>query len=144
MRTLNFEFETSAKTDQIWSLLTDVNNYHRYIKNCIKSTLVGDFKEGSSWYDWSTVVYLPLKVNHKIIKIVPKKEIIYQIPLPLGSIWQKLTISEGEKTKVQLEVNIDFPNRLIDQTLGALVAYRNQDMLSATINNFKDHFNENN
>lgn len=140
MRNLTFEVDTTASVEQIWSLLTGVNNYHLYIKNCSKSVLVGDFKEGSSWYDWSTVVYLPLKINHKIIKVVPKKEIHYQVELPIGVIWQKLVIIEGKKNKVQLEINIDFPNSIVDKTLGTLVHYRNRMMLAETISNLKKGF----
>lgn len=140
MKSLNFEFTTSASTKNIWSILSDVDNYHRYIKYCRSSKLKGEFKEGSSWYDWSTVVFLPLKINHKIIKITPGEKIIYQIKMPIGNIWQTILISKGKKTKVKLEVVIDFPNRFIEKTLGALVYMRNREMLASTMNNFKDNW----
>lgn len=140
MKTLKFTLATNAPVENIWPIISDINSYHKYIKYCHKSKLIGKFQEGSIWYDWSTVVFLPLKINHKIIKIIPNEKIIYLIKTPLGEIWQTMLIEEGKKTKLKLEVNIDFPNRLIDKAFGHLVYMRNRKMLEATMKNFKDGF----
>lgn len=140
MRKLAFEYQTKEPINKIWSLLSNVNNYHLHIKYCLRSGLIGNFQEGASWYDWSTVVYVPLKINHKIIKIVPHKKIEYKIELPIGDIWQTLSISTGKQTKVRLQIVIDFPNRFVNQTIGSLVYYRNRKMLEGTIENFKKSF----
>lgn len=140
MRKLIFELTINASVEKLWPLLAEIENYPRYIKYCRKAFLIGDFREGSTWYDWSTVVYLPLKIKHEIIRIQPNKEIIYKIGLPVGEIWQKLSLEVGEQTKVWFEITIDFPNPVIDKTLGALVYYRNRKMIEATIANFEKGF----
>lgn len=137
MRKLNFELVTNVPAKNIWPIMTDINNYHQYIKYCLSSKLIGNFKEGSSWYDWSMVLHLPLRINHKIIKIIPNKKIVYLIKLPFGEIWQTILIYSGKETKVKLEVIIDFPSRMVDKTLGNLVYLRNRKMLEATIENYK-------
>jgi ribosome-associated toxin RatA of RatAB toxin-antitoxin module len=141
MRKLEFVIHTKATTKNVWQLMSNVDNYYKYIKYCHKSKLVGNFQEGSSWYDWSTVMFLPLKINHKIVNIVPNKKIVYLISSQFGEIRQTiLIIKEGKATQLTLKVNIDFPNRLIDKTFGAFVSLRNKKMLEATIQNYKKAF----
>ena len=142
MRNLTFSIKTDAPVNKIWIIISDINSYHKYIKYCHKSKLVGDFKEGSSWYDWSTVVFLPLKINHLIIKIIPGKQIGYLIKTPFGEIRQKITIKKGKKTLLRLDVTINFPNWLIDKTLGNFVYLRNYQMLKTTMKNYKDDFKD--
>lgn len=145
MRRLLFEPVFDVPLQSLWEKFADVNSYSKYIKNCHKSVLVGPFKAGSIWYDWSTVIYLPLKINHQIIKVIPKEEIIYKINLPFGEIWQKVDfVPQGVKTKVRLEIEMNFRPKLIDKTLGSLIYLRNQQMLSETIKNYYQSFNENN
>lgn len=140
MRKLVFALVTDTRPDKIWQLLADINNYHKYIKYCYKSRLIGDFQEGSSWYDFSTVAFIPLRINHKIIKIIPNKKIVYLIKTPIVEIWQTILIEEGKKTRVKLEVIIDSPNRLIDKTLGTFLYVRNRQMLEKTVQNYKKSF----
>lgn len=137
MRKLSFEPEFDFPVEKIWDLFTDVSNYPAYIKYCYKAELIGSFAAGSSWYDWSTVVYFPMKVTHQIVKVEPKKEIVYKIALPTnGELWQKFTIEENEgKTKVKVEISVEFGNKLIDSLIGPLVHARNKTMIEATIDN---------
>lgn len=133
MRKLTFELVTPSSAKRIWPIMSDINNYHKYIKYCHHSKLVGSFKEGSTWYDWSTVAFLPLKINHEIIKIIPNKKIVYLIKSPFGEIWQTISIKERRETRVKLEIVIDSPNRLVENTIGLLVYKRNKQMLEETI-----------
>lgn len=142
MRKLSFELTTSAPLEKIWSVISDINNYHKYIKYCYYSHLVGDFKEGSTWYDFSTVAFIPLRINHKIIKIIPYKKIVYLIKTPIVEIWQTILIEESKNTRLKLEVTIDFPNRLIGKILGTFLYVRNRQMLEKTMQNYKKSFSE--
>lgn len=140
MRRLVFELVTDKRSDKIWQILADINNYHKYIKYCYYSHLVGDFKEGSTWYDLSTVALIPLRINHKIIKIIPNKKIVYIIKTPIVEIWQTILIKKSRKTRLKLEVTIDFPNRLIGKILGTFLYLRNRQMLEKTMQNYKKSF----
>ncbi len=137
MRKLLFEPTFDHPSEKIWELFLDVGNYPAYIKYCYKAELIGPFASGSSWYDWSTVVYFPLKVTHQIVKVEAKREIVYKIVLPTkGELWQKFTIEENEgKTKVKVEISVEFGNKLIDSLLGPMVHARNKIMIEATIEN---------
>lgn len=138
MRKLELSTLLNQPREEIWKIFSDVGNYPRYIKHCYTARLLGPFKEGSTWYDWSTVVYLPLKVTHKIIKVDPQRELIYKIDLiDGGEIWQYVTLEEvNGKTKVNLMITIDFKNKLVDNLIGPIVYSRNKNMLQATIDNF--------
>lgn len=139
MRKLFFTTLLNVPSDQIWPRLEDINNYPAYIKFCHKAELNGPFVSGSTWYDWSSVVIIPLKITHEIISVVPKKEIIYRIKLPSnGELWQKLILNTEEgKTRVSLEVTIEFGSKILDIIIGPLIYYRNKVMLEATLNNIK-------
>ncbi len=140
MRKLAFELTTTAPVKKIWSVISDINNYHKYIKYCYYSRLVGDFKEGSTWYDFSTVAFVPLIINHKITKIIPHQKVVYVIKSPFGQIHQTISIVKGKKTRVELEVVIDITNGLIDKTLGTMLYKRNEQMLEETMQNYKKRF----
>ncbi len=142
MRKLNYKLHTNAPVKIVWSIISDVDNYHQYIKYCMSSKLQGKFEEGSSWYDWSTVAFLPLKINHKIIKIVPNQKVLYKIEMPFGNIWQTLQISKTKPTSVSLAVTIDIPNQFLEKTLGTIIYIRNKKMLASTMNNFKNNFSQ--
>lgn len=145
MKRLVFEPVFDSPIEVIWDKFSDVNNYSKYIKYCHKSVLVGPFKSGSHWYDWSTVVYLPLKIDHQIIKVVHQEEIVYKINLPFGEIWQRVNFTSlGSKTKLKLEIDINFRYNLLNQTIGRLVYYRNQKMMKETIKNYDASFKQNN
>lgn len=144
VRKLFFEPNFQVSVEKIWSLFVKVEDYPRYIEYCRGAELVGDFKAGSTWYDWSSVVVFPLKVIHQIEKIDPNREIIYRIDLPSGGeIRQRFYLEElPTGTKVVVEISINFQNRFVDFTLGPFVAYRNQKMITATIENIREVLND--
>lgn len=139
MRTLIYDPIFTVSKVSLWEIFTQVENYPKYIKYCQKAELIGDFKVGSIWSDWSTVVWLPLKINHEIIKIEPEKELFFQIKLPLGGkIEQRfLFYDQDRKTKLDIEITIDIPNKVLDFLFGRALEYRNRQMIEATIDNFK-------
>lgn len=146
MRRLLFETIVPTKVEQVWSLFEAVNDYPKYIQYCHRAELVGGFEVGSVWYDWSSVVYLPMKITHRIKHLEREKLIIYSIPLfGGGEIEQKFTFEDQEsKTKVVVEILIDFENKLIDSLLGGLVESRNRRMIDQTINNIQEKFHATN
>ena len=148
MRTLEFETTIPVAIDEVWFMFEKVEEYPQVIEYCYRAKLVGGFKEGSLWYDWSTVLVVPLKVIHTIDKILPKEEISYSIALPFGGFLKQNSKLEGKnsrETRVKMIVSIDFKNKLLDFLVGGFVEYRNKKMINKTIENFQDRFkNENN
>lgn len=146
MRQIMFEPIFTAPVDRLWEMFSEVSNYPRYIKYCQKAELVGEFKVGSTWSDWSTVVWIPLKIIHKIEKVKPQKEIVYRIDLPFGgNIRQHFDLQDlGKGTKVVVRIEIGFENQLMDLLVGGLVEQRNRKMIAATIGNIQRSLNANN
>ncbi len=143
MRTIEFETIVPVAIDEVWAMFKKVEEYPQIIEYCHKAKLVGGFKEGSNWYDWSTVLIVPLKVNHQIEKILPNAEIIYSIPLPFGVFLKQESKLEGKssrETNVKMVVTIAFESKLLDSILGNFVEYRNKRMISKTIENFHNRF----
>ncbi len=138
MRKLDFEQIIDYPLEKTWYLFTDVKNYPRFLKYCSKAVVEGEFKEGGYWYDWSTVVYLPLKVRHKIIKISSREELVYLIKNPFVTIEQTIKLSDLQKqTKVNIGYKINFRNILLEKLLGSLISRRNSEMIEYLMNNYK-------
>ncbi len=97
-----------------WKLVTDVENYPKYIKFLSRVHLDEPFKLGSHWSDWTTILYLPLHINHINTKLEPEKIFEYNFKVGLrGSITQRFEIIKGDNpTEVKFTLVLDFPNRL--------------------------------
>lgn len=109
MKNLEIESVLDLSMEKTWKLLTEVEKYPYYIKFCNKAVLEGPFAEGGYWYDWTSVVYIPLKIRHKIEKVLPRQEIRYLITTPLLTISQNVTCTEEQsKTKIKIEFKYDF------------------------------------
>lgn len=145
MKRLVFKPVFSASTERLWQMFSDVKNYPKYIKYCHKAGLIGQFQVGSTWYDWSTVVFVPLKVNHRIVKVSPNRELLFNIDLPFFvSLDQRFILeSKGVGTEVNIEITIDFKNKLMEILLGSLIAYRNRKMIEGTISNVQEILKQN-
>lgn len=138
MKNLEIESVLDLSTEKTWKLLTEVENYPYYIKFCNKAVLEGPFEEGSYWYDWTSVVYLPLKIQHKIEKVLLLQEIKYLITTPLLKISQNITCTEKQsKTMIRIEFKYDFANKLFEKIFGSLIYRRNKEMLVNLMDNYK-------
>lgn len=138
MKNLEIESVLDLSMEKTWKLLTEVENYPYYIKFCNKAVLEGPFEEGSYWYDWTSVVYLPLKIRHKIEKVLPRQEIKYLITNPLLTIRQNVTCTEEQsKTKIRIEFKYDFANKLFEKIFGSLIYRRNKEMLVNLMGNYQ-------
>lgn len=138
MKKLDFEQIIDYPLAKTWFLFTDVDNFPHFLKYCYKARIEGEFKVGGYWYDWTTLVYLPLKVRHQITKIALEKELVYLIKNPLMSIEQTIKLSDLEKqTKVDIGYKINFRNRLVEIVLGPLICRRNSEEIRYLMNNYK-------
>lgn len=139
MKKLIFEPVFDSSVEQTWAFFSEIEHYPKYIKYSHSTYLDGDFKEDSIWYEWTTVMYLPMKIKHRIKKVTLLEEIIYHVEFPAGEIWQKLNFEDlSGKTKVKAEITIKFHHFLLEKIIGPLVYKRNISMVEASINNFKE------
>ncbi|MDO8486776.1 MAG: hypothetical protein Q7S45_00570 [Candidatus Curtissbacteria bacterium] len=122
--------DLEASRIRLWQIASNVSNYPRYFKYVHFVKAPGSFEVGSSWWDISTILYFPIKVKHKIVKIVPNKEVKQEINLPFGGeIIQNINItSVGDKTKVKIKVLI-CQNTFMDFFFGRVIEVRTQAIL---------------
>lgn len=137
MKKLIFEPSFDAPVEKIWTYFSDIENYSKYIKYTKKVYLIGGFKEGALWNEWTTILFVPLYVRHEIKKIVLHKEIVYHVELPGAEIWQKVNFKDlKEKTKLEVDITIAFNNIFMEKILGEIVYKRNQEMIESSISSF--------
>lgn len=124
---------------ELWSLITNVEDYPRYIKYMQRSELNGQFELGNKWSDISTVMFYPINVKHEIIDIKEGKEFTFLIRLPFkGKIIQKGIIEDkGDYVSFQLQATIDLGHPLIDLLLGPILEKRTSEMLLGILENEK-------
>ncbi len=138
MRRLEFESIVDFQLERTWKLFTEVENYPDYIKFCNRAIPEGSFEEGNYWYDWTTILYLPLKIRHKIVKISLQKELLYLIEVPFIIIEQKITFEDlRPQTRVKIELTFNFGNKLLEKVFGPLLFRRNTEMIEDLMNSYK-------
>ena len=138
MKKLEFESIVDYPLDKTWYMFSQVENYPAYLKYCIQAVLEGDFKEGAYWYDWTTVVYFPLKIRHKITKVSYHNELRYLIKNPFLTIEQTINFKDLQtRTKVNISFKIDFTNSLLEKVFGPVVYRRNTEVIEYLMNNYK-------
>ncbi len=124
---------------EMWKSIQKVENYPSYVKFMKRAKIDGPFRTGTTWTDFSTVAYMPLRVRHKILKINGRQKVVYLIRLPLGGeVIQTLSVNGGDsQVEVGLDATIYFKNRLLDYTLGPVLQRRTNEMFEGTINNMQ-------
>src|SRR3990172_11159094 len=138
MKKLDFETVIDYPLAKSWYLFTDVKNFPRFLKYCKKASIDDEFKVGGHWSDWTTMVYLPLKVRHKITKISPEKELVYFIENPFMKIEQTITLGDLEsQTRVNIGYKINFRNKFFEKLLGSLICRRNSEEINYLMSNYK-------
>lgn len=129
---------TSIKAERVWKLLTDINNYPNFIKFVRKiKDRPSDFKEGVYWTDITNIVWIPLLIKHKIIKIEKNKKFTYELFLPFGGtmIEECELTTDSKGTHVRSEIKFTFRNYLLDLIFGAILKKRLKEMLEGTFRN---------
>ncbi len=99
---------------EAWKLVTDVENFPKYIKFLSGVKLQEPFKLGSHWSDWTTILYVPIHINHVNTKLEEEKVFEYKFGVGLGgTVLQRFEIIKGDNpTEVKFSLVLDFPNRL--------------------------------
>lgn len=133
----------SIKAERVWSLLTDVNNYPKYIEFVTKIKNPPEaFKEGVYWTDITNIVWIPLSIKHKIIKIEKNKKFAYELFLPFGGAMTEECelIACKEGTKIYSKIEFTFKNYLLDIIIWAILKRRLEEMLKRTFRNIKANY----
>ncbi|KKR51061.1 MAG: hypothetical protein UT84_C0003G0056 [Candidatus Curtissbacteria bacterium GW2011_GWA1_40_16] len=129
-RKVEFRTNLEASSERLWQIATKVSNYPRYFKYVHYAKEPENFKKGTVWWDISTIVYFPMKVSHRVVQVVPGREVRHEISLPLGGqIVQNFKIEPTSGgTKVEIKVLIS-QNKLMDFLLGRVIEARTNSIV---------------
>ncbi len=134
------ENTTSIEVEKVWSLLTDINSYPKYVKFVLTIKDPAEaFKEGIYWTDITDIVWIPLSIKHRIIKVEKNKKFAYEVFLPFGGTmmeeFELITCKEG--TKIYSKIELTFKNYLLDLVFGPILKKRIRTMWQETYGNLE-------
>jgi hypothetical protein len=109
----------------LWKTMTTLEDYPNWCKFCIKM-IPAKLEEGAEYHDITTLLWIPLKIKHVVIKIEPHNEFHTYVPLPGGGqMWQKFNFShDGEKAVLLSEITFDLGSRIANATVGHILEKR--------------------
>lgn len=107
-----------------------IERYPQWVKYC-KKIYVNEIKEGATFEDITTILWIPMKINHTILSIKKNKEIIFFMNLPGGGkMWHIFTFDQkGEYTYMRSEVTFDLGNQLYNNTVGYILEKRWENLM---------------
>lgn len=139
MKKVALEAKLNIRTEDLWRVLIDIKNYPRYVKFLKHTAVNGKIKVGTRWDDVTTILWIPIPVRHKIIKLDPHKEFSFFLSLPIhGTMTQTYRLKkDGKNTLVNAEISFDLGSFLENFLLGTLLEKRLKVMLLDTLENIK-------
>ncbi|OGH02672.1 MAG: hypothetical protein A2798_03485 [Candidatus Levybacteria bacterium RIFCSPHIGHO2_01_FULL_37_17] len=131
MRKVIVKGSISLTSAQIWSLITDLNMYPKYIKFVQKVGFDKPLSLRSQFSDITTIAYIPLKVTHKVDVYEKEKTLGFYVKMPItGYMKQSVKIeNSGSIRTLNLTIEFDFQNKLFDFIFGRFLEKRVKEML---------------
>ena len=145
MRRIFVQPKFSVGKARLWSFIASVRDYPKIIPFCQRVEIEDGLQVGGQWIDWSTILLVPLKINHDIVEVQEPNRLRYKIKTFFGSELEQNLVVEGneEESQAQVEFTIDLRPKLLDFFLGKLVEKRNREMMDGTIKNVRRLTSEN-
>ena len=123
-------FNKNMTLEEAWKMLSDIQKYNQRVKFVRKVTLYTNTK-GTYWDDITTILWIPLKIKHKITSMKKNQKICYDTKLPLnGFMKQNFALSKNDKNVfIEGTINFDLGNKILNNTLGIILKKRLTEML---------------
>lgn len=137
MRTFKQKIELPRTEKNPWSIIEDVNSYPGLVGFVKKAKLLGSFEKGSSWYDITSILWVPLKIVHRITALEKGKRVDYYISLPFGGWMLEKILLKGKTLEVEVSLSLSKP---IDSILGPVLERRLRQMVKKTFENVDRRF----
>lgn len=117
----------------MWDRIVTVKDYPKWVKFC-KSVTVAKVEKGGGYRDVTTLLWIPIVINHVITKLTPKKDIWYFLTLPGGGkMWCKFSFSlEDSISQVYAEIEFDLGSRIANFAFGHILEKRWEDMIRSS------------
>jgi ribosome-associated toxin RatA of RatAB toxin-antitoxin module len=140
MRSVKVVIKTKASPNTFWNLITDVSNWNNLIKFVREIKLLGDVKEGTKFYDITTIFIIPVIIHHKITKIENYRKFYMEADLPMqtGRMYQNIDNQAKDKyCEITIEIKFKINFFLFDFIFGPILEARLRDMIVSTLEKLK-------
>lgn len=137
MRKIRVSATTTLPPSQVWEMVSDIKNWPDYVEFVKWIKLAGPVHEGTYFDDLTVILWIPVKIRHKIIKIEKERELLLEAYMPYrkGLMYQSVLIKkQGKLTEVVIEIKFEI-NFLFDLLIGWLVQFRLNQMVVRTLKN---------
>ncbi len=133
MKTVVLRVSTNKLSlDTMWHRVADITTYPQRIKYCHKVWDV-DLREGGGYTDLTTIMWVPLTINHHIVEERYHTRIKYSLAHWGG--WtstQTYTFTTDQDiTTLEANISFDFGNQVLNNTFGPILKKRIVRMLES-------------
>ncbi len=116
--------------EAMWKRIFAIEDYPRTMK-FVKSVAIPHVKVGTKYTDVTTLLWIPITVNHIITEVKEKEKLCFFLPLPLGAkMWHTFLFSrKGKEAIIRAEISFDLGNWLFNNTVGYILEKRWEELL---------------
>ncbi len=131
MRKAKYKGKLGLNKHELWELFIDIPSYPGYVPYMKSVTIHEDLKKNSVWFDVTKILFIPFHIRHRTDIFDHKKNIGFDIDLPLkGKMYQRFHIEEfKDGTLITGEIHFDFKNKLLNSVLGPVLEKKLTKML---------------
>jgi len=147
MRVVKVLARTEQPVDEIWDVIIDIKNWDKLIKFVKKITIIDQVKVGTRFYDVTTILWIPTKIEHKILDIQKNKRFKMEAYMPFngGKMFQTILINDkGKYKEVEIEISFTINSFLLDLLFGHILKKRLKIMTVQTLLKLQKNLNEKN
>lgn len=140
MRSVKVIAKTKIPAKDFWEIIINVRNWSNVIKFVRYIKVFGEIKEGSKFYDVTSIMFFPVIVYHKITKIEKYRRFYMQAYMPFksGIMYQTIDIEKnGSFSNITLEIKFKINFFLFDFIFGSLLEKRLKIMIVETLEKIK-------
>lgn len=144
MRKVRILVKTEEPLVEIWDLIIDVKNWDKLIK-FVQKIIIKDFvRIDTKFYDITAILWIPTKIEHKIIDVQKYKKFQMEAYLPLrtGKMLQTILIKKkGKYSEVEIEIKFKINFFLLDFLFGYILERRLEIMVRETLLSLQERLN---
>lgn len=130
---------TGISKKDLWQYIISVESYPDYIPFLQRTHVPEKIAKGSTWYDVTTILWIPMKFRHTTLSITPQEEMCFQVHIPFrGTMVQKYFLKYTQNT-LELAAVAEFHlgNKAIDMIVGPILKRRLEKMMEGSLDNLQ-------
>ena len=142
MRTITVSTSSNVPFEILWSIITDIPQYPRYVKFIRKALLYGPVAAGVRWDDETTILWLPIRMKHTITRLEKYRVLAFDLDLPFGGKMSQVYTfgSSNSETIVVATISFFLGIGILDTIIGPVLERRLRAMLTASFEEVKRAF----